>query len=413
MQSAPFRGWRVVAAAVVAQLVAAACTYSTFGVFVVPLSQEFGTTRGQISAGYGLALLLMGCVGPLIGRAVDGGPLRALMLTGVGLVSAGLLLLSRATALWQMGVIYSLLVALGSAMFGPLPSTALVANWFVRRRGLALGVAVSGATAAGFATPPLAAFLIDTIGWRGALAWLGIGAAALAAPVLFALVVRRPEDIGQAPDGDPVHPAAHGHAHALAQVQTAALLRDRNLWLLALVFGLVFSTPIVMGLHLVPYAEDLGFTRQSAAYFFSCLAPSSLLGKIAFGAVADRIDARRALWLAVAILVSTWALLLTGPGYPAFLAIAVLYGLGAGAVAPIHGVLVGACFGRGAFGRVMGIGGLAGLPLIALSGPLTGYLYDATGSYRLGFSLQAAWLVVAALLLTRLRIPRRVPEGGI
>jgi MFS family permease len=410
--SAPFRGWRIVAAAFVGQLVAAACTFSTFGVFVVPLAQEFETTRGQISAGYGAALLMMGFVGPLLGRAIDRGPLRGLMLAGVGLVAAGLLLLARATALWQMGAIY-LVVVLGSAMFGVLPSTALVANWFVRRRGLALGVAVSGATAAGFAVPPLAAFLIDAIGWRGALASLGIGSAALAGPVFFALVVRRPEDVGQAPDGDPVHPHTHGHAHSLAAVETAALLRDRNLWLLALAFGLVLSTPIVMGLHLVPYAEDLGFTRQSAAWFFSCLAPSSLLGKLAFGVVADRIDARRALWIAVAILASSWALLLTRPGYPAFLAIAVLYGFGAGASAPIHGVLVGACFGRDAFGRVMGIGSLAGLPLIALSGPLTGYLYDATGSYRAGFTLQAAWLVAAALLLTLLRIPRRVPEGGL
>jgi predicted MFS family arabinose efflux permease len=404
---APFHGWRVVAAAFVAQLVSNGCTFLSFGVFVIPLSEAFETTRGTISAAPGLAMLAMGAVSPFLGRAIDGGPLRGIMLAGVALLSAGLLLLSLATSLWQMALVFCALVAVGAAMCGPLAANALVVNWFVRRRGLALGVAVAGATAASFLMPPLAAFLIDRLGWRGALAGLGVFAAALALPVFFAFVVPRPEDVGQTPDGDPAREAASGGPLPLPE--TGALLRDPNLWLIALAFAFVFASPVVMHLHLVPWAEDQGLSRQRAAYFFTAMAPFSLLGKIAFGAVADRIDPRRATWIAVSFLIATWCLLLTEPGYPAFLAIGAIYGLGVGAVAPIHGVVVGACFGRGGFGRVMGIGGLAGLPIIALSGPLAGFLYDATQDYELAFSSMAASLVAAALLVAFLRVPAVEP----
>ncbi len=407
----PFHGWRVVAAAFVAQLVANGCTFLTFGVFVVPLSEAFETTRGTISAAPGLAMLAMGIAGPFVGRAIDGGPMRAIMLTGVALLSGGLLLLSLATALWQMALVFCLLVAVGAALFGPLAASALVVNWFVRRRGLALGVAVAGATAASFLMPPLAAFLIDRVGWRGALAALGVGAAALAFPVLFAFVVRRPEDVGQTPDGDPLRETAS--AEGVLLPETGALLRDPNLWLIALAFAFVFASPVVMSLHLVPWAEDRGLSRQSAAWFFTCMAPFSLLGKVAFGAVADRLDPRRATWLALSFLLATWCLLLSAPSYPAFLAIGAIYGLGVGAVAPIHGVIVGACFGRGGFGRVMGIGGLASLPIIAFSGPLAGLLYDARGSYDLAFALMAGSLAVAALLIGFLRIPAAEPGARV
>ena len=407
----PFYGWRVVAAAFVAQLVSTGLTFNAFGVFFVPLAEEFQTTRATIALGPGLLILVMGLLGPVLGRAVDAGHLRVLMLTGITLLCVGLLWISRTSTLWQAALIFGGLVATGSAMFGPLAAMALVSTWFVRRRGLALGVTVAGATVASLVAAPLAAALIDVFGWRDAVAILAIGAGALALPMFWAFVVARPEQIGQTPDGDP--PRAHAESALPDPPETRALLRDPSLWLLSFGFAFLLSSPVIIGIHLVPFAEDLGMSRLQAATFFSATVPFSITGKLVFGALSDRVDLRLAAWVAMGLLAGVWGMLLTDPSYPALLATGALFGLGVGALGPLHGVVVGACFGRAAFGRVMGIGGMVGLPILAGAAPLVGLLFDLTGSYRLGFALQLGLLGVSALIFAFLRIPDVEPGTEI
>src|SRR5262249_49043775 len=130
------------------------------------------------------------------------GSLRRILLLGVALAAVGDALLSAAMAPWQLALAFCTLVALGTAVCGPLPSTALVANWFVRRRGIALGVTVAGATIGGAIAPVVAAFLIERFGWRHALLALGLGMAAVAAPG-FAGRVGEPSRAGPGPRRGP------------------------------------------------------------------------------------------------------------------------------------------------------------------------------------------------------------------
>ncbi len=400
-----FLGWRMVLAGFVAQLVYSSMSFNAFGVFVTPLEREFGTSRASLSSAFGLSLLAMGAFAPLLGRWIDRGSLRRIMLAGIALASAGTCLLSRTTALWQLGVVFCTLVAFGSALFGPLPSMALVANWFVRKRGIALGVTVAGATIGGALAPVLAAALIDGLGWRNALLAFGLGSFALAAPVFAFSIVSRPAEVGQRPDGAtaPERPVSDARAGDRGYA-TAELLRDRNFVVLALGTALIFTSPIVATLHLVPFAEGLGFSRQQAAFVFMPVAACSLLGKLLFGTVSDRIDPRIALRLAVVVLISGWLVLLAGPDYPRLLLAGALLGLGIGAIAPLHGVLVGTCFRAEAFGQVMGLGGLFTLPIIAGANPLAGWLYDVTGSYQAGFGVEVGCLIAAGLLFSALRV---------
>lgn len=405
MSTRPFFGWRVVAAAFTAQLLSTGCTFAVFGVFVVPLSQAFGVSEGKFGLGLSITFLVMGAMGPLVGRWIDSGFARPLLLAGASITGCGMLVLSRAAEFWQLGLVFCVVVGVGAACFGPTPSTGLVANWFVRRRGLALGLTVAGATVASWLAPPLAAYLIDSFGWRGALASLGAGALAIGIPVLWFCVVGRPEDVGQLPDGDPPDESGAA-APPSVPVDTGTLLRDARLWLLALGFALVFSSPIVIILVLVPYGEQLGFSRQNATYFFSTMAPFSLLGKVVFGAVADRVRAVLAVWIVVLGGALVWALLYTDPSYPLFLGIGALYGAAIGAAGPLHGVMIGRCFGREAFGRASGIGGLAGLPVIAAAPAIAGILRDATGSYHAVFALQFVLVLLGGALLSLIRVPR-------
>jgi sugar phosphate permease len=401
----PFFGWRVVFAAFTAQLLSNACSFAVFGVFVVPLSEAFDVSEGRFGSGLSLAFLVMGGMGPMVGLWIDRGLARTLLLTGVSITGLALCALSRATEVWHLLVLFCGFVGIGAACFGPTPSTGLVANWFVRRRGLALGFTVAGATVASAIAPPLAAYLIDSVGWRGAVLRLGIGALVIGLPVFWFCVVGRPESVGQRPDGDPPQ-EAHADAAPVEPIETGALLRDVRLWLLAVGFALVFTSPIVLILVLVPFGEQLGFSRQDASYFFATMAPFSLLGKVVFGMAADRLAARLAIWIIVLGGALVWLVLLTDPGYTLFLATGAVYGLAIGGAGPLTGVIHGRCFGREAFGRATGIGGLAGLPIIAAAPAVAGMLRDATGSYHAVFSLEIGLLLVGGILLSLVRVPR-------
>jgi len=406
----PFLGWRVVAGAFTSQLFSAGLCFSAFGAFIVPLAESFGTTRGAISGGLGIGMVWMALLGPPVGRVADRGPVRALVVSGLLLMGAGLHLASVAAELWQAAFAFCLLVCTGAAMTGPIPTISLVGKWFVRRRGMALGITVAGATVASMAGPAVGAYLTELQGWRAALRSMGSFGPLIGVPLLWWLVVRRPEDVGQRPDGDPAPQVVDPTSGAPEDIRaTGEFLRDSNVWLAGFGFAFLFASPVVMSIHVIPFAGDLGIDAVRASGFFAAMAPCSLLGKLVFGAVVDRVNARHALYAAMIVLALSWWLLLSSPGYNRLLLTGAVFGLGVGAVGPLQGIVIASCFGRDSVGRVMGIGGLLGLPIVAGAPPLVGFLFDVQGSYRMGFTLQLATLVISALLFSLLRFPSVEP----
>lgn len=406
---APFRGWSVVAAAFAGQMVFSSGTFALYGLLVIPLTQTFDVSRGAVSLGQALGMLMMGIMGPLIGHMVDAGYTRRMMLFGAVLMPVGLLLVSRATAFWQVLVCFPLIVSVGGSMFGPIPTMTLVSNWFIRRRGFALGIIAAGATTASFIVPPLFAWLMERYDWRTAVASIAVGGFVIVAPILWAYVIARPEDVGQLPDGEAVSDGETPPDSAVVSPEARELMRDPNLWVQGLAFAFLFASPVVLSLHLVPFAVDLGVSFMRASYLLAVSSVFSLIGKLVFIGFADRVDPRRAVWAITGGLVLPFLLLLSGPSYTLLLITAGVFGLAVGTVIPVHGLIVGACFGRGGFGRVMGIGGLMGLPIIASAGVLAGVIYDRTGSYTMSFQLQIVLLVLSATIMLFLRIPEFEP----
>ena len=400
-----FYGWHIVLAAFTAQFVSTFCTLAAIGPFMTVLEVEFDTNAATLSGAVGGSILLMGLVGPILGRAIDLGNQRAIMLTGVVVMAIGLYLSSLAKELWQLGLAFCVIANLGYVMCGPMPSMTLVSRWFVRRRGLAVALAVAGATFASAISPLLGAWLIDqeSVGWRGTLVYYSIGTCVIALPIFWFMLVKTPEELGQRPDGDaaPIdEPEPDGGSYTARD-----LFRDRNFLVVSLGMALLFTAPIVCTVHLIPYAEKvLSIERQSAAFVFTILAACSLIGKLVFGLVVDRIHPRHALWIAVALLTAGWATLLGTPSYTMLLGVGALMGLGVGALGPLHAVVVGACFGRAGFGQVMGMGGLVSLPLIAGATPVVGWL-SVTAGYRTAFGVEVACLLAAGALFTLLKLP--------
>lgn len=410
-----FLGWRMVGVGFIANSLSGAITLSAFGNFVDPVSVDFGVSRATIGYGVSISFLVMGLLGPFSGAWLDRGRARSMMVVGVLLAGAGLILLSRTTELWQAGLLFCGVIALGAALFGIMPSMALIAQWFEKRRGIAIGMAVAGATLASYPAPVLAEYLIGSEGWRTAVMVFGAGTLLLGLPVFWGFVISRPEEVGQRPDGE-AHPDPEGPEPetdpGIPLRDTAELARDPRLWMLAIGFGLILTSPIVLTPLLVPFGKDLGFTGQQANVFFLAMIPFSLLGKIVIGGLADVAPIRPAMALVVLANMLMWFSFHAGPGYAAFVVTGAIYGLGIGGAMPLQGVAIGRCFGRANFGRASGLGGLVTIPLIAAASALSQVLLASTGNYQATFLVQMGLIGLGGVLLFLVRIPASEAEGA-
>jgi MFS family permease len=405
-----FHGWRIVGIAAVTQAVSVGSTFYAYGAFLKPLAAEFEASRLAVTLGLTLMTLVQGSVAPFLGRALDRGSPRAIMIGGILVQAVGFALLSQATAFWQAGLVFVTAIAIGSFLFGPLATATVAANWFVRRRGRALGLTAVGAAVGGGVFPPLAAALIGALGWRGAVLAMAGGLLLLIAPIRW-LLVSRPEDLGLAPDGDPPTepPPAAVAVGPADPTTTRSLVRNGNFWAIAAAVGLAYCPVSVLLAHLVPYATDLGNSPARASLVMSGYALASGLGRVLFGGLADRIDKRLAFWIALGCLALAWANLLGSPPFPALLAAAVASGVAMGGIMPLWGSLVGATFGRAAFGRAMGLMNLLMLPFSMLGAPAAAYLFDRTGSYQLAFTAFLAFFALSAVAIAFLRLPAHEP----
>lgn len=401
----PFYGWVIAAIAFAAQFVFTAAGLSIIGNLVTPVSDEFGVSPALIGIAPGMAVLVMGLLGPFIGRAIDAGHVRRVMVAGGLLSGLGLLAIASASHFWQVGLAFVLLCAPGFALYGTLPVMALVANWFVRRRGLVLGIAVAGATLASGVGPNLFEEIVAEHGWRAALASFGAFTAAVALPLFGGFIVSRPEEMGLRPDGEAL-PASRSNEEVGPRARTAAeLAKIPALWIQAIGFGLVLTSPVVIIALLVPFGEALGLSRDEASDFFLWMIPFSLAGKLVIGGLADVTPLKPGIALIVVVNAIVWWMLRREPDYDMLMVIGAVYGLGVGGMAPLHGVLIGRLFGRIDFGTASGLGGIVGVGLIVLASFGSQGLLAATGSYPLVCTVQMVFVLVGGALLAFLQVP--------
>ncbi len=407
-----FYGWWIVASSFVTLFVSTGFIFYSYGVFLVPIQEEFHATRFAVTLGLTLMNVAMAVVAPFLGRIIDTWSIRHLMIIGCVCLGAGFLLAARITALWQWYFLIATLLAAGVVTIGQLASTALVCNWFVRRRGAALGVATTGVSMSGMVMVPVSSWLVGAYGWRFTFDIFGLFSLFVLLPLVWAFIVNRPEDIGLLPDGaraiedDTTVPAvARGPAPARASFSTAATLRSETFWAITLAVGLNFFSMSATLIHMIEHARDLGITRHQAAYIMTASAGVGVIGKVLFGWLADFVDARLALLLCLAFQAIGTALLLYADSYAELMGVAAFFGFGMGGVVPLWGSLVGDYFPRQVFGRVMGLMSPCMLPIQASGVPLAGFLHDRMGNYDLAFVIFSAAYVAAACCLVFIRHP--------
>lgn len=377
-------GWVVVAGGFVAHVVAFGLIYA-FTVFFKPMLAEFGGSRGATSWIVSIANALMLGAGGVTGRLADRFGPRPVMLGGAALIGGGLVGSSYAGEIWHVYLAYGLALGTGvSASF--IPAVGAVGQWFERRRGLAIGLAVAGSGVGSLVLAPLSERLIAGQGWRSAMRVLAFGSAAVLAA--GAMVMRR-RFTTQVPGG------------------TFALVRrDRTFRLLyagAFISSFGYLVPFV---HMAPYATDLGHTAAAAAAIVAVTGIGNTVGRVLMGAVADRVGRLRIMQVSMVALTLAMAMWPLARGWFPLALFGGVYGLFAGSFIALFPALTGDYFG---LERISGVTGLlfTGAAAGALFGaPVAGMLFDATGSYTSSILLSAATLGVGSLLLFPLPDPR-------
>ena len=393
-------GWAQVIAALFIQGVSIGTVYYTYSLMAVSFGEAFQPSRMVLMLGVTCIMITSGIISPWAGAWLDRYSIRRLMLIGVLCLAGGYLALSFVTAMWQVLAIYGTLIAVATTLAGPLAASTLLARWFNQRRALALGIAAAGTSLGGFVFPPLLQWLVDGFEWRVGFQLLSLIILVSTVPWIVLLVIDHPAERGLHPDGAamPISDALH-EQQAQQFSTTRAFLQSRSFWVIALVAGVQTAVQTAMLANLVPLALDRGAIATQAALLLSLLASTSILGKLVFGVIGDRIDLRVA--FAATLVAECFALscFIVGDGYQWLVLGTVLLGLASGGMLPIWGGLVGRVFGPTNYGRAMGLM----TPLITLlaltAPPLAGFTHDSTGSYLLAFSVFIAAMLSVALML--------------
>lgn len=265
-----FYGWYIVAVGILVNIAGTFAFSSTLSIFLKPITEELGVSRGAFSLIRTFEIGIAALVVPLLGSWIDRYGGRGVLVLGVLMEGAGLFFSGLVQSFWQFVLVRCSLVIAGEALLGSLVINVTIAQWFVRQRGRAMGIANLGTGIAKFTIPLLAASLFVLIGWRGTWMVFGIVAPLLVAIPALIFVRRSPEDMGLHPDGEPARqksaepgPAEEsiasgqsGVAHDGASWQRSEVLRLPAFWLLVLTFGIASIGIAGLNLHIYSYITD-------------------------------------------------------------------------------------------------------------------------------------------------------------
>ncbi|MBS0639927.1 MAG: MFS transporter [Proteobacteria bacterium] len=388
------RAWLLLAAAFVTFSVGAGFMHS-YTVFLVTFLGVFDWTRAEVSVAYAVSQLVSGFSSPVVGILVDRLGARRLILIGGCILTAGLLISSRVDALWQVIVVYGVIMTIGANCLGLVVFVPFLSRLFVHKRGLAVSVVQSANGFARAFSAPVATMMIANLGWRGAYFWQGVFMAAIVIPLAASF-----GHVGKPP---PKRAADAAHGWTLRQA-----MRTPHFWLLGLVYMFTGLGSFLVALHQIAFAVDIGFDKLYAAYVLGLGAFLSLPGVILTGWVSDYIGRELAaiVTYGTSIIGVACALLIHSPDQHLMLWLhSCFFGLTWGARGPSITAKTADLFPGPNLGAILGVITI-GTGLGAAGGSwLAGAVFDWTGSYRVAFWLSILFYLGGAVAFWALRRP--------
>jgi len=412
-----YYGWLIVGVAFVTMAIGVTGR-TAFSLLMPPLIDEFSWDRGLVAGAFSFGFLVSGVLSPIVGRVLDTRGPRMVIMTGVALMSAGLLLASWVASPWQLYATLGVAVGGGANMMTYTTHSQFLPNWFVRRRGFAISIAFAGAGVGAILLLPWLQSIILSQGWRASCVAMGLLVLFVIAPLTL-LVRKSPAEVGQNPDGDigSADAAAIGKAVTVVDPAWAAIdwtlaraARTGRFWWIVLGYFLALIAWYAVQVHQTKYLVEVGFTPVVAAWALGGVSIIAIPGQILLGALSDRIG-REWVWTAgcVGFAVSYAALLALEhvPSNLLLYAMVFAQGFFGYGLTSVMGPIVAEIFEGPHFGSIFGtitialIGGGAAGPWLA------GVIQDAFGSYRPAFVLIIGCCIVSAISIW-IAAPRRV-----
>lgn len=408
-----FLGWRMVAVAFLAYNAGLGLTSGSFGTVMPVLQSELGASRAAVSMAFGLMLLVIGILAPVVGNVITKVSLRLVMPVGAAIAALGFLWLAYADSLIQVLVAFGALVGSGACLMGVLAAPTLVGRWFDHNRGKALGLALM--PLAILIAPPITAILVKAGGSRLAfLALAGLFVALI--PILALGVVDKPEDVGQMPLRSEREVEEGYVASAKPMRSTGEIVTDIRFWLLSLCIGTLTASGVAFVSHGTGIAMERGFDLTTAATAVSAYGSGTLIGALGFGWLIDRIGPFWSLVVCMAVQVVLWLAVYALSTVPLMLLAAALIGTAGGATVAMHSAAMTELFGSTSFSRAMGYSYVLKIPFSFGAAPLAGYLFDISGGYASTLMVFVVALAIATafamiLAFTQHRVGRLSPAA--
>ena len=415
-----FYGWTIVAVGFLAHIASAFTISSTLSVFLKPLSSDLGVSRGVFSLVRSGEVLIGAVAAPLVGTLLDRHGCRGLMAVGGVIAGLGLLLLGQVRDFWQFLLVRWLILSPGDTLMGNMVVNVTISRWFIRMRGRALAFAGMGHGLAKVLMPLCAASLIAYAGWRGAWVVFGLLTLTLVVGPSLLFMRRSPEDLGLLPDGKLVNDNDSGGVTADGKNKKSnraatddvewtrrEALRTPAFWLIVTTFGVAHIGVSGLNLHVFSFVSDQGHPATVAALVMSTIAIMQFSTPIVWGLCAERISIGRVIMAKFVIQAAGISWALSDPGLVSLYAGFFLYGIGMGGTSILAELIWANYFGRVSLGKIRGLGSLVTHGFSAGGPPFFGFLFDATQSYMLSFSIFVGLLIVSAGLSLFLRPPTK------
>lgn len=404
-----FWGWWVVVGAFLILSMNYGARYC-FGVFVRPMFSEYQWSVSIISMAASINLFMYSTGGIVSGWLLDRIAPKWIMTTGAVITTVGFIMTSFITTPAQLYLSFGILCGLGSAGMGVVVSSASVGKWFIKKRGVAVGISTMGIGLGTMALTPIAGYIVKNYEWRYGFIFLGLLILLVGVAVSQILMGKRnPEVYGLFPDGDKhCDPAFKGSNTKASQTPVASVtpfLKSFQFWILVTCFSAAVMTAMMAFVHQISYAINNDIDKIIAASSVGVIGVSSIFGRYFFGWFSDRLhDAKYSAFLGFLVMAAGMGILINTPSVRLLITYAAVFGFGYGSLATMMPVLLANHFGRHVLGTVYGwllffVGGVGG----ALGPLVGGLIYDSLGSYTYAWQFNIILLVIAALVVLALK----------
>ncbi len=369
----------------------------TRGVFLTPITNELGWSRGTLSGAFSIFVLVAGPLAIFTGKLTDKYGPRFLITIGGLLAGAGFFAMSQVSSLWQVYLIWVLLIGIADCSV-MTPTLTTIPRWFTKRRGIALGITTSGFALGGMLWPPIAQTLISSYNWG--LGYLILGSIILVFIVIFAQFMKHsPQRIGLLSYGQTNSTNERQQTiNKMGGLSFSQALKTRRFWFFSAVLICFFFFFQVIVVHIIPHATDIGISPLIAATILSLISAIGIISRLSMGFIADRIGGRLALTICLILQTIALAWLLIAKETWALYLFAIVFGIGQGGIMPIQMMVTAELFGLKSLGMLGGALMLFGYSGMALGPILAGSIFDASGSYNMAFIICIILGVVAILM---------------